>query len=115
MLVGLVVVLTEESLQSLCGLPSVVVGHLGRDVVSNVGLGDTVEGDGADPSEELSVDSAESASGEGPLVGRVVGQEGVGVLKEGDQDEPVVNPEIAVRKQRRDATSGNSPKVRNEI
>jgi hypothetical protein len=36
------VVGTEELLECVCGLPSIVVGDLGRSVVSDVGLTNTV-------------------------------------------------------------------------
>jgi len=36
------VVRTEEVLEGLCGFPGVVVRDLGRSVVSDVGLADTV-------------------------------------------------------------------------
>jgi hypothetical protein len=41
-LLGSLVVGTEELLECVCGLPSIVVGDLGRSVVSDVGLADTV-------------------------------------------------------------------------
>lgn len=41
-LLGSLVVGTEELLEGVCGLPSVVVGDLGRSVVSDVGLANTV-------------------------------------------------------------------------
>ena len=41
-LLGSLVVGTKELLERICGLPSVVVGDLGRGVVSDVGLTDTV-------------------------------------------------------------------------
>ena len=63
----------EELLKSLCGLPGVVVGDLGGDVVGDVGLTDTVEDVRADWSEEVSVNGGERSTGEGPLVGGVVG------------------------------------------
>lgn len=82
------VVRAEELLEGVCGLPSVVVGDLGRDVVGNVGLADTVEEPSANGAEHVSVNGGEGTSGKGPLVGRVVGQERVGVLEVGDEDEP---------------------------
>lgn len=93
-LLRLVVVRAKELLKSRCGLPGVVVGDLGGDVVGNVGLTDTVEDVGANGSEEVSVNGGKSSSGESPLVGRVVGKDGVGVLKVGDEDEPVVDPKV---------------------
>ena len=93
-LLRLVVVRTEELLKSLCGLPGVVVGDLGGNVVGNVSLADTVENVRANGSKEVSVNGSKSSTGKGPLVGRVVGQDGVGVLEVGDENEPVVNPEV---------------------
>jgi hypothetical protein len=41
-LLGSLVVWTEELLECVCGLPSVVVRNLGRGVMSDVGLANTV-------------------------------------------------------------------------
>jgi hypothetical protein len=41
-LLGPLVMGTEEVLECLCSFPSVVVGDLGRSVVSDVGLADTM-------------------------------------------------------------------------
>jgi len=57
-------------------------------VVGDVGLADTVEDVLADGAHELSVDGGEGTSREGPLVGGVVREDGVGVLQVGDEDEP---------------------------
>lgn len=84
----------QKLLESLCGLPSVVVRDLGGDVVSDVGLADTVEDPSTDRAEHVSVNGGQGTSGKGPLVGRVVGEERVGVLKVGDEDQPVVHPEV---------------------
>jgi hypothetical protein len=89
-----VVVRAEELLESVCGLPSVVVGNLGGDVVGNVGFTNTVEDVRANGSEEVSVNGGKSSTGKGPLVSRVVGQDGVGVLEVGNENEPVVNPKV---------------------
>ena len=77
----------------------VVVRDLAADVVEDVRLGDAVRRDGADPAheaakvaEEAAVEGRERAALEGELALAVVRQEGVGVLEEGDQDEPVVDP-----------------------
>jgi len=93
-LLGSLVVGAEEVLECLCGLPSVVVGDLGRGVVSDVGLANTVEDPSTNGSHESSVNGSEGSSGEGPLLGRVMGQDGVGVLEVGDEDEPVVDVEV---------------------
>lgn len=93
-LVGAVVVRAQELLQSLCGLPSVVVRDLGGDVVSNMSLADTVENPSTDWAEHVSVNGGEGSSGKSPLVGRVVGEQRVGVLEVGDEDQPVVDPKV---------------------
>jgi len=63
-------------------------------VVRDVGFADTVKDVSSDRTHEGTVDGGEGASGEGPFVGGVVGKDGVGVLQEGDQDEPVVDPKV---------------------
>lgn len=50
-----------------------VVRDLAADVVGDVGLTDTVQSDPTGRAEELTVDGAEGATGEGPLGGGVVG------------------------------------------
>lgn len=85
---------TEEVLECLCSFPSVVVGDLGRSVVSDVGLADTVEDPSTDKAHESSVNCSKGTSGESPLFGRVVGEDGVGVLEVGDKDEPMVDVEV---------------------
>lgn len=42
--------------------------------------------------EEVTIEGGKSTSGEGKLGGTVMGKERVGVLEEGDQDKPMVNP-----------------------
>lgn len=63
-------------------------------MVRDVGFTDTVQDETTDRAEELSVDRGQCASGKGPLLGRVVGRQRVGVLQEGDTDEPVVDLEV---------------------
>ena len=91
--------LSEAAAQGSGGLPCVVVGDLAVDVVEDVSLRDAVGGGGTDPAheaakvtEEVAVKSGQSTTGEGELGGTVVGQQGVGVLQESDQDEPMVDP-----------------------
>lgn len=93
-LLGSLVVRAEELLECVCGLPSVVVGNLGGSVVSDVGLADTVKNPSTNGAHESSVNGGKSSSGKGPLLGRVMGQDGVGVLEVGDEDEPVVDVEV---------------------
>ena len=58
-----------------------------------MGLNDAVEDVLADEA-EVTVNSGEGTAGESPGLLRVVGDGGVGVLEEGDEDEPVVDPEV---------------------
>lgn len=74
---------------------------LASDVVRNVGLGNAVSGGAADPTSDcandarathkLTVEGGKSATGEGEGGSLVMGQSGVGVLEEGNEDKPVVN------------------------
>ena len=87
-------------MQRCVGLPRVVVRDLGGDVVRDVRLGDSVREDGAEQAHygaegagathEVTVHCGERTSGEGEGGGAVVGEHGVGVLEEGDHDEPAV-------------------------
>ena len=72
---------------------------LARDMVGNVRLGDAVRREGADPAHEraavakqVAVHGREGAAGEGKGTSAVVREERVGVLEEGDENEPVVDP-----------------------
>lgn len=76
-----------------------IVGDLARDVVEDMSLRDTICSMGTDPThdlatvtEEITVESSKGTTREGELGSTVVRQNGVSVLKEGDQDKPVVNP-----------------------
>ena len=76
-----------------------VVRDLAVDVVEDMRLGDAVRGPRADPApdaaevaEEVAVERRERAALERELGGAVVRDDGVGVLEEGDEDEPVVDP-----------------------
>jgi hypothetical protein len=69
------------------------------DVVGNVSLGDTMCACGSDPghdrseiTKEITVIGRQGTTGEGELARTIMGEEGVGVLQEGDQYEPMVNP-----------------------
>lgn len=80
-------------------LPRVIVRDLAAHVVQDVRLGDAARRPRADPpheragvAEEAAVERGEGAAREGVLRGAVVREEGVGVLEEGDEDEPVVDP-----------------------
>lgn len=69
-------------------------------VMEDMGLGDTVGSMGTDPghdasevTEEVAVHGGKSTAGESELASAVVGKKRVGVLEEGDEDEPVIDPE----------------------
>lgn len=51
-------------------------------------------GDAAKIAEETAIKGGERTTGEGELGSTVVREEGVGMLKERDQDQPVVDPAI---------------------
>ena len=81
--------------------PGMVVGYLAADVMCDVGLRDAVSRMGTNPSHDLAavtkklaIKSSESSAGESELGGTVMGKNGVGVLEEGDEDKPVVYPEV---------------------
>jgi hypothetical protein len=85
----------------LKGYIRIVVRNLAANVVDDVGLGDTVGSMSADPAhdaaavtEQASVEGGQGSTLEGEFGSTVVGQERVGVLQEGNHDEPVVNPAI---------------------
>jgi hypothetical protein len=72
---------------------------LAGDVVQNVSFTNTMGDCRTQPrcdatqfTEELTVKRREGATGEGELGGTVVGKEGVGMLEECNQDQPVINP-----------------------
>jgi len=71
------------------------------NVMGNVGLRDTVSGETSNPShegtkftEEITVHGSEGTTRESEFSRTVVRKEGIGMLKESDQHEPVVHPEI---------------------
>lgn len=74
---------------------------LARNVVGDVRFRDSVCRKGAEPSHEaakvtkkVAVERGQCTARERELRCAIVGQDGVGVLKEGDQDEPVVDPSL---------------------
>lgn len=90
---------SESGPQRIGGFPSVVMRDLAVDVVGNVGLRDTVGAGGCDPghdrsevTEEVTIIGCQGTTGESELGRAVVGEEGIGVLQERDQHEPMVNP-----------------------
>lgn len=69
------------------------------NVVCYVGLGDPVRKSSRQPchhrtqvSQKTSVVRRQCASWKGELARAIVWEEGVGVLEEGDQDDPVIDP-----------------------
>lgn len=76
-----------------------VMRDLAVDVVSDVGLRDTMGAGGGDPghcgsevTKEAAIVGCQGTTGEGELARTVMRKEGVGVLQERDQHEPVVDP-----------------------
>jgi len=76
-----------------------VVRDLAVDVVGNVSFRDAMRAGGSDPghdrskvTKEVTVISRQGTTGESELPWAIVREEGVGMLQESDQDEPVVNP-----------------------
>ena len=76
-----------------------VMRNLAGNVVQDVRLANPVSGSSANPSHETSqvteqatVQCSKCTTGEGEFRCTVVGEEGVGVLKECDQNKPMVNP-----------------------
>jgi hypothetical protein len=74
---------------------------LAGDMVQNVCLGDTVCSMSTEPShqlaavtEKVAVHGSESTTRESKLGWAVVRKQGVGMLEEGDEDEPVVDPKV---------------------
>ena len=74
---------------------------LARDVVYDMGLGDTMSGVSPNPSHELAtvtqkatVEGSQSTTGERKLWGTVVRENGISMLQESDQHQPVVDPGI---------------------
>ena len=69
------------------------------DMVDDVSLRDTVRAGGSDPghdrskvTKEVTVMSRQGTTGESELPRTIMREEGVGVLQESDQHEPVVDP-----------------------
>ena len=87
------VVLAEELLEAGGGFLSMVERHLGEQMVSNVSVDDTMK-HMVKEFAERAVDGAEGSTLEVPDVLAVVGQLRVGVLEEGDEDQPKVDKEV---------------------
>lgn len=87
------VVLAHDFLDAFSGFVRVVEGDSRDEVVSNVGLDDSVEDVTADET-ELTVDGGGGSAGVGPGLWVIVWESWVGVLEVGDGDEPMVDPEV---------------------
>jgi len=77
-----------------------VMRDLAVDMVGHVSLRDTVGAGGSDPgherskvTKEITVIGGQGTAGESELSWTIMREEGVGVLQESDQHEPVVDPE----------------------
>lgn len=77
----------------LGGLSSIVERNSRHKVVKNVSLNNVVEDVTANES-KVSVNGSTGTLGKGPFVGIVVRESGISVLKEGDVNQPVVNPQV---------------------
>lgn len=101
----------------------VVVGNLAGNMVKDMSLWDTMGSVGANPAhdtakiaENVTVERSKSTTGKCELWGTVMGKDRICVLKEGNQDEPVVYPRVkfelvgCVRMQIEDA-----PEIRDDI
>jgi hypothetical protein len=93
--------LSEELLESSRSFPSIVVRNLAGDVVKDVSLRDTVGSVCTEPSHDwakvtkkVAIQGGEGTTGEGKLGSTVMREERVGVLEEGDENEPMVDPKI---------------------
>jgi len=92
---------SETSSQGIAGFPGMVMRDFAVNVMGNVGLRDTMGAGSSDPShdrsevtKEVTIVSRQGTTRESELAGTIVREEGVGVLQESDQHEPVINPEV---------------------
>ena len=76
--------------------------NLARKVMHDVGFRDTISGVCANPSHNAStvakkatVQSGKGSAGKSELWGTVMRKEGIGMLQEGDQHKPVVDPTVS--------------------
>jgi hypothetical protein len=93
--------LLQALAKSVRSLPSVIVRDFAGDVMENVGLGDTVGSMSTNPThdwakitKEVAVQSSQCTTGESELRSTVVREDGVSMLKECNEDKPVVDPEV---------------------
>jgi hypothetical protein len=91
---------SEEITKRICGIPSMIMRNLAVDMMGNMRLRDTVSGESSNPSheraeftEEITVHGGEGTTRESEFSRAVMREEGIGMLKESDQHEPVVDPE----------------------
>lgn len=89
--IGGVVMVTDESLEVLGSLGSVIERHLGEEVVNDVEVSDVVEEEAPLPAKDRPINSSGGTALEVPLLSAVVGHDGVGVVEISDHDEPVRN------------------------
>jgi hypothetical protein len=82
----------------------IVVGDLAGNMVEDMSLRDTIGSMCANPAhntakvtEKVTVERSKGTTREGELGGTVMRKERIGVLKEGNQDEPVVYPKVRLR------------------
>jgi len=87
------VVLAHHWLDGLSSLVSVIERDGGDVVVEDVGLDDAVE-EMATNEAKFAVDRSGGTTNVVPGFGRIMGEGWVGVLEEGDGNEPVINPKI---------------------
>jgi hypothetical protein len=90
---------SKTSPQGIGGFPGMVMRDLAVDMVGNVGLRDAMGTSGSDPghdgsevAKEATIIGRQGTTGEGELASTIMWKEGVGVLQERDQYEPVVDP-----------------------
>lgn len=87
------VVLAHDGYDSLRSLVGIVERNRGNVVVEDVSLDDAVEKSATNEA-KFTIDGGSSSASVSPGIGVVVRQRGIGVLQEGDGDEPVVDPEV---------------------
>lgn len=85
--------LAHDGTDGVRGLVGVVKGNGGDVVVEDVSLDDAVEEVTADEA-TLAINGGSGAANKVPFLGVVVRESRVGVLEEGNGDEPVVHPEV---------------------
>lgn len=84
---------SHNRLDGLGSFICVVEGNGANVVVKNVGFDDTVEKSATDKS-KFTIDGCGGSTNVVPALAGIVGKSWIGVLKECDGDEPVVDPEI---------------------